>query len=203
MTVDELLDKIARAFPAFNARALETWAPVFRANFEKHEGPALRNAFTEVLTSFQPGKGRGLHPIVADFVPHLPNGKLNLPSSGPALDMKGHADRVRGLMAVWRAGQGLRGAKGVREVLRALEFIAEPIAAVRAWDETPEPIALTGKELRLAQHRAISQQRRIEHGPPPKNPDVWWEQIETIARGWGIETKREDWTTDTPKQEAA
>lgn len=205
MTVDELLDKLARAFPAFNARALETWAPVYRAALEKHEGPALRDAFMDVLSSFQGGKNKTLFPTVADFAARLPDGRLKLPSNGPALDIRGHSSRANSLMSVWRAGQGLRGSKGVREVLLALEFIARPIAENSAWSENPEPIVLTMKQLKLAQHRAISQQRRAEHGPPGKDPEIWWEQISGIAKRWGIETTREEWETTTPttKQEAA
>jgi len=203
MTVDELLDKISRAFPAFNARALETWAPVYRATLGRHEGPALRDAFMEVLSSFQTAKSKALYPMVADFTARLPSTSLKLPGGGPSLDIKGHSSRLHSLMSIWRAGQGLRGSKGVPEVLRALEFIAHPIAEAQAWSDNPEPIVLTVKQLKLAQQRAISQQRRVEYGPPGKDPDQWWEQVAGIAHRWGIATTRDEWTKDPPERIAA
>lgn len=203
MTIDELLEKLAHAFPSFNARALAVWAPVFRANLERHEGAALRDAFHAVLSSFSVTKSKSLHPVPADFIGHLPSMHPKLPSSGPALDVRGHRTRMNSLMSMWRAGQGLRGSKGVEEVLRALEFIAQPIAEAAAWSENPEPVQLTGKQLRLAQYRAVSQQRRIEHGNLPRNADDWWSQISAIAERWGIQTTREEWTTPTPERIAA
>jgi hypothetical protein len=202
MTVDELLDKLSRAFPAFNARALETWAPIYRSTLGKHEGPALKSAFTEVLSTFQVTKAKTLYPMVSDFVARLPAGHPKVPG-GPALDIKGQRSRLNSLMSIWRAGQGLRGSKGVPEVLQALEFIAHPIAEAAAWNENPEPVLLTGKQLKLAQQRAISQQRRVKHGPPGRDPDLWWEQISAIAHGWGIATTRDEWTKDPPTVQAA
>ncbi len=98
--------------------------------------------------------------------------------------------RRREILAEWKANQGERGAAGVPDVLRALEHIASlQVANVRDGDR----LRLGAKQLRLAQHRALSQARRVRHGEPPRSVDVWWEQIAEIAQQWGIETKREDW----------
>lgn len=202
MTVEELLTKLNAAFPAFNARALEAWSGAFRDALGKHEGPVLKAAYTAVLSTFTPKVSKALHPMVADFLPHLPSGHPKL-SAGPALDFKEHGEKVRRLMADWRKGQGHRGANGVEEVLRSLEFIAEPVANLLAWGKGSESLVLTGKQLRLAQHRAISQQRRLDYGRLPKTNEEWWEQITAIAARWGIATAYEDWTTKRREQQAA
>lgn len=117
-----------------------------------------------------------------------------------------HFPRItKGIMDEWRTEQGHRGSKGVLEVLRALEFIALPIAEVYARQTEHQPLRLTGKQLKLAQHRAISQKRRAEFGDMPADPDTWWGQIESIVARWGIATTRADWeaTTKPDVQEAA
>lgn len=203
MTVAELLERIAAAYSGATAEAMKTFKPVFYARLRKHEGDALETAANEVLGTFKP-KYDQKFPIPADFEAHLPSGKLNLPKdSGPKLDVKGHGDKTRRIMAEWRQTQGTRGANGVVEVLRALEFIAEPLASMKAWRDDPEPLRLTKAQLKLAQMRAVSQQRMKLEGPPPKNPDVWWDQIDAIARGWSIATTRDEWTKDQPERIAA
>lgn len=109
--------------------------------------------------------------------------------------MSAYRHAARKLMAEWRAGQGSRAANGVPEVMRALEFIAQPIADMEARKESPQPVVLTRKQVRIAQHRAISVQRRIEHGPPDMPLEAWWEQISAIAARWGIATTQEEWTS--------
>jgi intein/homing endonuclease len=93
----------------------------------------------------------------------------------------------------WRAGQGQRAAKGIPELMRALEFIARQVADGQSWSADPQPVSLTRKQVKTAWHRAISQRRRAEYGPPGKSPDEWWEQISSIAARWGIETNRAEW----------
>ena len=102
------------------------------------------------------------------------------------------AERRRLTIAEWRRAQGIRGANGVPEVLRALEFIAQQeVANIRDG----EPLRLTAKQLRLAQHRAISQQRKAEakHAPIPDDAEHWWMHIKAIADRWNIKTERADW----------
>jgi hypothetical protein len=202
MTVTELLDRILAAYPGANPEAMATYKPVFFARMRQHEGEKLEEAATAVFGVFKPTT-RQPFPIPGDFEAHLPTNKLRLVSSGPGLDVPGHSGKTRRIMAEWRLSQGNRGANGVRDVMRALEFIAEPLAAQKAWKDDPEPLRLTKAQLKIAQQRAISQQRRIDHGPPSKDPDVWWSQIDAVARGWGIETTREEWTNDQPQMQAA
>ncbi len=121
--------------------------------------------------------------------------------SKPGLNFHSHGETVRELMADWRQRQGHRAANGNINVLRTLEFIAEPIANVSAWEDGPAPVVLTVKQVRLAQQRAISLQRRIEHGTLPATNEAWWEQIQAVAARWGIPVKYEDW--GRVKKEAA
>lgn len=104
---------------------------------------------------------------------------------------------ARRLMADWRAGQGQRAARGIPELMRALEFTAQQIADAESWKAEPAPISLTRKQVRIAWHRAVSQRRRAEHGPPGNNADAWWEQIEAIAKRWGLQMTRDEWETQT------
>lgn len=118
-------------------------------------------------------------------------------------------ERRRLTIAEWRQAQGIRGAAGVPEVLRALEFIAQQeVTNIRDG----EPLRLTAKQLRIAQHRAISQERRrmTKHAPVTSDPELWWEQIKGIAARWNIATEREHWekkpaprATRQPEGEAA
>ena len=118
--------------------------------------------------------------------------------SRPGLNFHTHGERTHAMMARWRLEQGHRGANGVPEVLRALEFIAEKLANVACWTDSPEPLLLTAKQLRLAQHRAISLQRRIDHGILPRTNEEWWEQISAIAERWNITTHYDDWAPKKP-----
>ncbi len=200
MTVAELLDKILAAYPGATVDAIATFKPVFYARFQHREGDRLAAAAAEVFANFR-ATGRQPFPIPADFEQHMPSTRINIPGDSAGLDFKAHGERVRALMADWRRGQGHRGANGVIEVLRALEFIAEPLANLKAWEENPSPIVLTTKQLRLAQQRAISMQRRIAYGAMPRTNEVWWEQIQAVAAQWGVPVKYEDW--GTIKKEAA
>lgn len=110
---------------------------------------------------------------------------------------------ARRLMAEWREGQGKRASKGVPELMRALEFIAQQIADGEAWKPDPRAVSLTRKQVRLAWFRAISQRRRIEYGPPGKSADEWWEQIKSIADRWGVETNRAEWEATNSGKPAA
>lgn len=192
MTVAELLKRIIDAYPGATAESMATFKPVFFARLRSHEGEALADAANEVLGTFKPTT-RQPFPIPLDFEKHLPNGRLNLAAGGKSLDLKAHRERKVRILAAWRAGQGARAANGIPEVMRALEFVADGIADLMAWDEQPGELLLKRGEVRTAQHRAISQHRRVLHGVPPDSVDVWWGQISAIAAHWGIETKSEDW----------
>src|SRR5690242_3940120 len=97
MTVTQLLERLAGAFPAFNARAVEAWAPIFRAKFGKREGPHLAEAYTACLSSFDPKKAGKLFPTPPDIEAHMPS--LDRPAEGgPSLDVAGHRERQRRLL---------------------------------------------------------------------------------------------------------
>jgi hypothetical protein len=193
MTVDELLEKLANAFPAFNARALSAWGSVFRANFARHEGEPLKAAYMAVLSSFSVAKSKALFPVPADFEPHLPGGHPKIRSNTPALDFPSHGDRTRRLMAEWREGQGRRESGGNPEIMLALEHMAEPLANLWGWAENPEPIRLTVKQILIVQQRAISSERRRRFGAMPRYNETWWDQIEQVAASWNIAVRWEDW----------
>jgi hypothetical protein len=102
----------------------------------------------------------------------------------------------------WRAGQGARiKANRPPEVYRACEHVALQYAAVR------DPLELTADELAICVKSAISQERHKLHGPLGRiTADEWWEQIDAIAKRWGIKTTRDQWERSTKteaKKEAA
>lgn len=201
MTVTDLLAKILAMYPGATPEAIASFKPVFYARFGNREGPHLAEAATEVFATFQPAH-RKPFPIPADFEAHLPS-RRSTQGDGAAIDLDGMVERKTRILTEWRAAQGHRGANGVLEVLRALEFIAEPIAVQTAWKNAPEPLRLTAKNLRLAQHRAISLARVNEFGPPPKDPAVWWAQIQQIAARWNIPTHYDHWEPRNPERAAA
>lgn len=201
MTVAELLDRIAAAYQGATPEAMATFKPVFHARLRQHEGPALAEAANAVLGAFKPTV-RQPFPIPLDFETQLPARRVKMPG-GPAkrLDIPARNDRMRELLTQWRRRQGDKASKGVPEVMRALEHIASLHASFRSWSDNPAAIVLTVEELMQARHRAISQQRRIEFGSlPPKSPEAFFAQVETIANRWGIATRIEDWTAKTSER---
>ena len=196
MTVTELLAAIMRAYPGATPEAMATFKPVFQARFEKREGPHLAKALHDCMSSFN-ANTRKPFPIPADIEAHMP--VISVGTGGPALDFTAHGEKVRQIMAEWREAQGHRGANGVREVMRALEFIAEPLANVLAWKPGNQRLRLTTAHLKLAQHRAISARRRDIHGTimPSLKADDWWDQIRSIGESWNIPMTRADWESTT------
>ena len=197
MTVTELLAAIMRAYPGATPEAMATFKPVFQARFEAREGPHLAKALHDCMSIFN-ANTRKPFPIPADIEAHMP--VISAAGTGaPALDFTAHGEKVRAIMAEWREAQGQRGANGVREVMRALEFIAEPLANVLAWKPGDQKLRLTNAHLKLAQHRAISARRRDIHGTimPSLKADDWWDQIRPIGEGWNIPMTRTDWETTT------
>lgn len=197
MTVDQLLAKLSAAFPAFNAKATEAWAPVFRARLDKHAGPLLAKAFADVLGSFTVRGSKSLFPMPADFEAHLP-GKLDLgPDSGPVVDFDGRNRRARSMFDEWLHEQAPRAAYNRPEILKALQEIAWPMALVRGWNEQRDRLLLTRAQVALALQRAISQERYIRYGKPSRDIHHWWSQIKGVADEWRIEITPEWWSKDT------
>lgn len=119
--------------------------------------------------------------------------------------MKPHADRARdanAILAAWRSAQGHKAARGVVEILRALENIAAPLAGLAAYADTPPRVILTHDQLRTGRQRAVSQERIRLHGTT-RDPDAWWEQVAAIQQAWSIDIPREQWTEQKPAKEAA
>ena len=120
--------------------------------------------------------------------------------------MKPAAVRARdaaALLATWRQRQGHKAARGIIEVLRALENTARPLCQVAAYADEPAAVILTHDQLRIARQRAVSQERMRAHGALPRDGEQWWSQIAAIQHAWSIDIPREAWTQDVPKKEAA
>ena len=75
-----------------------------------------------------------------------------------------------------------------------MEHIARELADQVARRGETRPIALTPRQTRLAEQRALSLRRRFEHGPPENyKREAWWAQIAAIAERWNVATSLEDW----------
>lgn len=200
MTVDQLLAKLAAAFPAFNAKALEALASVYRARLEKHEGVALAQAYIHVIGGFTVKGSKALFPMPADFEAQLPSMRLDLGQNDvQKLDLDGRKRRADNLFANWRMGQGERAGKGIPTLIKAMENMARPLADVLGWQENPEPLILTRDQLKIACQRAISFERLQRHGQPPKDVHQWWGQVQSIAGEWRIQITPEWWDKETAK----
>src|SRR5262245_60312601 len=100
MKVSELMAGIQAAYPGLQPEALRTFRPVFHARLGKREGPALERAALEVLATYRP-KYEQPFPIPADFEAALLAPARYRPREQP-LDIAGHGQRARRLMAAWR-----------------------------------------------------------------------------------------------------
>lgn len=218
MTVDELLFALSDAFPSFNSRAIAVWGPVFTSTLGKHEGARLAQAHAQVLVAFDPTKRRISHPVISDYLAQLPDFSRDLAKAaagGKALDRTGHADRRKRLIDDWRVRQGEGVSRGVPQILRQLEIVArsglpgdiDPKTRVRgaeeiAWETNGGPIILSAKQIRIAIHAAISQERVDRYGPLHRQgAGLWWQQIIDVSHGWGIEADWDDWRTQAREPE--
>ncbi len=180
MTVSELLKRMLAAYPSFDSKAGETWAPVFRARLAKHEGPALAETMTEVLGSFNPTT-RKPFPIPADFEAHLPSGRLNLPSEGHSIRgaLKDRAERQKRVFAAWLDTQGakIKAARPVA-VYNACLMLASDLA--KATDR----VILKPEQITLCEERAVSQARVQMFGALPRTNEEWAHQVEQVRASW-------------------
>ena len=187
MMVKELLERIVVAYPGASPEAMRAFKPVFQARLGGREGPALARAASEVLASFRPKYGQPF-PIPADFEAALPAVSRPPPAGGP-IDARRHAERGGQMIDDWR-----RSATAQAEVRQAMEHIARELADQVARRGETRPIALTPRQTRLAEQRALSLRRRFEHGPPENyKREAWWAQIAAIAERWNVATSLEDW----------
>ena len=166
MTVDDVLRAITAAFPNFNAKALEAWAPIYRAQLGRHEGPALRDAHLAVMGSIKPS-GRTPFPLPADYAAHLPSDTVlhKVESWGPKLDFAAHRERKGRLVEAWQAGQGakIKGARGPAIYAHCL-WEAQRLAAIRAWRDEPGGVILSMDQIQRCEDQAVSLARMDAHG---------------------------------------
>lgn len=181
MTVTELISCIMNAYPGATPDALKSFTPVFYARLRKHEGPALEEAATEVLGSFKPRFDQKF-PIPIDFEQHLPSGKLNLPSSGPAIDFKAHKRRKVDLISEWEAGQGAKILKHRGAYVWTHCWLeVKAIAQMRAWTADPEAIILTLEQIDRCEHQVISTARMATFGARRSTLEEWQDQMANCA----------------------
>lgn len=181
MTVSELLKRMLGAYPSFDAKAGETWAPVFRARLGRHEGERLAAASLEVLGSFKPTV-RQPFPIPADFEAHLPSGKLDLGrDSGPSIRqwLEDRARKGREAYAEWANGQGAKiKTNRPAQVYTACQHMAADLS------RTGRRVVLSADQIKLCEERALSQERVRMFGPPPKTAETWLRQIQQVREAW-------------------
>lgn len=181
MTVTELLTRILAAYPGATPEAMKTYVPVFHARLQKHEGPALADAATEVLGSFKPKYGQPF-PIPADFEAHLPSGKLNLPEEGHSIRgaLKDRAERQKRVFSTWLQTQGakIKQARPVA-VYNACVMLAADLA------KAADRVILKPEQITLCEERALSQARVAMFGALPRTNEAWQAQIEQVRVAWG------------------
>lgn len=189
MTITELLAKLGGAFPAFNAKAMEAWASVYRARLGKHEGPALAQAYVDTLSAFSVAKAKSLFPVPADFEPHLPMQSLKFPKDGEKkVDFVGHRLKKEALIAKWWEMQGNRisEARGPR-IAGACAWAITKMAQKHL--PTTRELLLTVEQINICEEREVSSERMATFGPYAlrrDNPAQWLEQMaaarETVRR---------------------
>jgi hypothetical protein len=181
MIVTELLTAISGAFPAFNAKAMESWAPVFRVRLAKHEGPALKQAYTDTLAAFSVSKSKALFPVVADFEQNLPSGRLNIPDEGHSIRqaLKDRDERKRQALEAWHEGQGAKIRQARPEpVYNACLMLAADLAKATAR------VILKPEQITKCEERALSQARVQMFGALPRTNEEWTHQIEQVRESW-------------------
>ena len=181
MTVAELLDRLSKAFPAFNSRAIEAWAPVFKARFGNREGPHLAAALTECMSTFEP-KARGkLFPTPPDIEAAMPTLRTAADSNERPIRALLNARTARATVnfADWFAGQGKKiKANRPQPVADACILEALHLAPNRT------PLLLTAEEIATCEQRAISQARVAKFGRIPRKAEEREAQIAQIRIEW-------------------
>lgn len=185
MTIDELLRALTGAFPAFNAKALESWAPVFRARFTRHEGPTLKQAYVETLAAFSVAKSKALFPVPVDFEQHLPSNHPKVPEDGGSIRdaLAQHAERKRRLFDAWTREQGAR----IKENRPFPVYAACIQAAMRACGQAntrTQRKALSAEQIAKCEQQALSAARVGMFGALPHTNEEWTAQIEQVRAGW-------------------
>ncbi len=182
MTVDELLTKLAMAFPSFNATAVEAWAPVFRARFGHREGPKLADAYEQTLGEFSVKKSKSLFPVPADFEAFMPSLKdVKAPPIGKMLEER--HQRARKLFEQWHDSQGLK----IKEARPKAVYGACALEAYergkRSFSDN-ERVLLSSEDIAICEQRAVTSERIHRFGAMPKSPEAWKSQCAEIRAEW-------------------
>lgn len=198
MTVAELLERLAKAFPAFNTRALEAWAPVFSARFKHREGPHLASALTECMASFDPKAKNKLFPTPPDIEAHMPALKSASSSDdgGPirALLEARHARSIR-LFDAWMQGQGRKIKAARPQAVYNACVLEMKERSMRAGERTAS-LLFSAEDISDCEHRAASTERVRKFGRVPAKTEEWESQMAQVRAEWESSTK-------TQQQEAA
>lgn len=211
MTVQQLLDAIAAAYPGASPEAMATFKPVFFARFEKRQGPHLEQAFRDTLATFK-ATARQPFPIPANIEDHLP--RLTKAAEKHDKPIRESLERrdvaMRVLVNNWLIGQGAKIKQERATPLYAACLLeAMEQARKRALDERVTRIVLDQAKLAECYQRALSSERQRRHGRADRlAPAAWWEQLTAIAAEWNFQITPEWWSKDTaaalnPKAEAA
>ena len=206
MTVTELIDRILTAYPGASPEAMATFRPVFQERFGRREGPHLEAAFNACLASFKPSY-RQPFPVPLDIEQHMPikAGRIGTPIRDV---LNSRADRARGLITEWQAGQGAK-IKAARAQPLYAACLLEVISVAKGSNVTVRSILLDPPHLARCYQNALSNERNRRYGRPERyTAEQWWAQIEEIAREWGLEITPAWWGQSTaealnPQEKAA
>lgn len=98
------------------------------------------------------------------------------------IDFAARRKRRTALLGNWRVTQGERILEAHGAIVsQACEWMAERLAGDAAWEENPEPVILTRKQVQICAERAASQARISAHGPSAlriEDPAIWEGQME-------------------------
>lgn len=177
MKVDDVIEELTAAFPAFNSKSADVWAQAFRTRLRHHEGPALREAHVAVMAAFKP-TGRQPFPLPADYDQHLPgHARVAAGAAGKSMkaELEARHSRAEWLFAGWWQNQG-------RKLQRALPRPVHDHCVLEAQDlarRAPEPLqelVLTQDQIDICASRALSQWRVAKFGRLPEHTEVWERQ---------------------------
>lgn len=178
MTVAELLNRIIVAYPGASPEAMKTFKPVFVARLQKHEGPALEEAATAVLSAFRPS-ARQPFPIPADFEQHLPSGKLDLAGVSIRSALRDAAENRRKVYEDWHTRQGAK-----IKANRPLPVYNACVLEASTRSQFGKPFMLQPEDIKRCEERALSQARLAMFGRPPATEDEWLAQFDQVRASW-------------------
>lgn len=201
MTVQELLADLLKRYPGANPEALASFKSVFYARLGKREGPHLQAAFDECCASFKPTFNQPF-PVPANIEQHMP--ALRSADDGGAGNpireaLQRRHDRARALLAEWEVDQGAKiQRERAPELYAACWLEAFDQARQKALDDRVQRLILDQATINLCFKRAIGIER-AHRGRLPAAPAQWWQQVEEIARRWGLQITPGWWSAEASK----